>query len=307
MLKEGQLTDLEIRGLHPLSVGGLPLDEIVLNRTRIAYRLTIEDIEVKRFDARNLEVKGPAELRRLAIKGEADFRDAAFHHLELVEISWMDQMLAKGKKEVYLDGMTYENLTTKTDATISEKWPELLALLNLSRFNAKNYQKLGAFFQRCGLNNRADEVYISEKRREKRKRLQELRKIQWWHPNRWIIWLTQWLTRFFWGLLAGYGRKPFRVFLISLGLMLLGACIFEPAQMLSPVMMQSIGFSPNDWLHSIALRGILGLYCFLSAIPGWSGHLEIHTPDFFTFVFLWLQRLCGWILIPIGLAAFIPG
>ena len=197
LVKEGQLTDLEIRGLHPLSVGGLPLDEIVLNRTRIADRLTIEDIEVKRFDARNLEVKGPAELRRLAIKGEADFRDVVFHHLELVEISWMDQMLAKGKKEVYLDGMTYENLTTKTDATISEKWPELLALLNLSRFNAKNYQKLGAFFQRCGLNNRADEVYISEKRREKRKLLQELRKIQWWHPNRWIIWLTQWLTRFF--------------------------------------------------------------------------------------------------------------
>ena len=28
------IPDLEIRGLHPLSVGGLPLDEIVLNRTQ---------------------------------------------------------------------------------------------------------------------------------------------------------------------------------------------------------------------------------------------------------------------------------
>ncbi len=81
VLKEGQLTDLVIRGLHRLSKGGLPLTEIVLNRTRIAHRLTIEDVEVKRFDARNLEVKGPAELSRLFIRDEADLRDAALHHL----------------------------------------------------------------------------------------------------------------------------------------------------------------------------------------------------------------------------------
>ena len=90
VLKEGQLTDLVIRGLHRLSKGGLPLEEIVLNRTKIAHRLTIEDVEVKRFDARNLEVKGPAELRRLVIKGEADFRDAALHHLQVAEIAWPD-------------------------------------------------------------------------------------------------------------------------------------------------------------------------------------------------------------------------
>ena len=34
VLKEGQLTDLVIRGLHRLSEGGLPLEEIVLNRTQ---------------------------------------------------------------------------------------------------------------------------------------------------------------------------------------------------------------------------------------------------------------------------------
>ena len=90
VLKEGQLTDLVIRGLHRLSKGGLPLTEIVLNRTRIAHRLTIEDVEVKRFDARNLEVKGPAELQQIIDQGEADFRDAALHHLQIVEIDWLE-------------------------------------------------------------------------------------------------------------------------------------------------------------------------------------------------------------------------
>ena len=88
VLKEGQLTDLVIRGLHPLSVGGLPLNEIVLNRTRISHRLTIRNIEVKRFEARGLEVKGPVELVRLAIKDEADWRDASLYHLQLVEPEW---------------------------------------------------------------------------------------------------------------------------------------------------------------------------------------------------------------------------
>ena len=73
VLKEGQLTDLVIRGLHRLSEGGLPLEEIVLNRTRIAHRLTIEDVEVKRFTARNLEVKGPTELQQIGDQRRGGF------------------------------------------------------------------------------------------------------------------------------------------------------------------------------------------------------------------------------------------
>ena len=164
VLKEGQLTDLVIRGLHRLSVGGLPLEEIVLNRTRIEHRLTIENVEVKRFHARHLEVKGPAELRRLAIKGEADLRDAALHHFQIIDPEWPAPR--DGKKKVYLDGLAYQSITTKIDPDKAEKWPELLAWLGLSRFNTQNFQELDAFFQRGGLRKWADKVYIAGKRRE---------------------------------------------------------------------------------------------------------------------------------------------
>ena len=129
VLKEGQLTDLVIRGLHRLSVGGLPLEEIVLNRTRIEHRLTIENIEVKRFEARNLEVKGPAELKRLVIKDEADLRDAALHHLQMVEIDWPAPQ--DGQKKVYLDGLTYQSLTTRSEPDKAEKWPEAAGLAGI--------------------------------------------------------------------------------------------------------------------------------------------------------------------------------
>jgi hypothetical protein len=289
VLKEGQINDLEISGLHRLSQGGLPLEEIVLNRTKIAHRLTIENIEVKRFDARNLEVKGPTELRRLVIKGEADFRDAAFYHLQVAEVAWLDPLQAQKQTEIYLDGMSYESVTTKTKPTETEKWPKLLAWLGLSRFNTQNYQELDAFFQRGGLRKWADKVYIAGKRRELGRR-------KWWDPARW-------LTRFFWGLLAGYGRKPGRTLWISMCLIILGAFILNPVEVLPPDFLNNLAGYHDNVVQPIALRLIVSFFSFVAAIPGWGGHLSLASPEFHLFVYLWFQRICGWILIPIGLAA----
>lgn len=289
VLKEGQLNDLVIRGLHRLSKGGLPLEEIVLNRTKIAHRLTIEDVEVNKFDVRNLEVKGPAELRRMVIKGEADFRDAAFYHLQVAEISWLDPLQVQKNTEIYLDGMSYDSLTTKARPEQVENWPALLAWLSLSHFNTQNYGQLDAFFQRCALRQWADKVHIAGKRRE-------LGKLSWWTPARW-------LTQFFWGLLAGYGRKPGRTLWISLGLIIFGAFLLNPAEVLAPEFLNSLAGYQDNAAHPIALRLIVSFCNFVSAIPGWSSYLTVTAPEFHLFVFLWVQRICGWILIPIGLAA----
>ena len=287
VLKEGRLNDLEISGLHKLSSGGLHIEEIVLNRTRIEHRLTIQNIEVKKFDARGLEVKGPAELRRLVIKGEADFRDAACHHLQTVEIDWPEPQ--GGKKKVFLDGLTYESITTETEPDKAENWQKLLEWLGYSRFNTQNYQELDAFFQRAGLRKWADKVYIAGKRRV-------LSKLSRWNPARWLI-------KFFWGLLAGYGRKPGRTLWISLGLIILGAFILNPAEVLPPDFLNSLAGYYDNAAHLIALRLIMSFSNFVSAIPGWSGQLSLASPEFHLFVFIWFQRICGWILIPIGLAA----
>ncbi len=285
VLKEGQLTDLVIRGLHKLSSGGLPLKEIVLNRTRISHRLTIEDVEVKRFTARNLEVKGPVELRRLVIKGEADFRDAALHHFQVAEISWLDPRQGQKQTEIYLDGMTYESITTKTEPAEAEKWPELLAWLGLSRFNTQNYGQLDAFFQRSGLRKWADQVYIAGKRRELGKR-------KWWDPARWLI-------KFFWGFLAGYGRKPGRTFWPALALVLLGWLLYNP-----------VCLEPGHWLasfqqgHPVWTGLIVSLDRFLPGVD--LGVAKICRPgDLSPYIwFYWhFQKIMGWILAPIVLAA----
>ena len=185
--------------------------------------------------------------------------------------------------------MTYESITTKTDPAEPEKWPELLAWLGLSHFNTQNYGQLDAFFQRRGLRKWADRVHIAGKRRELGRR-------KWWDPARG-------LTKFFWGWLAGYGRKPGRTLWISLALIILGAFLLNPAQVLPPEFLNSLAGYQDNAAHPIALRLIVSAANFLSAIPGWGGHLSVTSPEFHLFVFLWFQRICGWILIPIGLVA----
>ncbi|MFI5330198.1 MAG: hypothetical protein ACHQ2F_04070 [Desulfobaccales bacterium] len=283
VLKEGQLTDLVIRGLHRLSKGGLPLTEIILNRTKIAHRLTIEDVEVKRFNARNLEVKGPTEFGRLLIKDEADFRDAACHHLQMVEVDWPEPR--DGKEKVFLDGLTYESITTRKEPDKPEDWPKLLAWLGLSRFNTQNYGHLEDYLQRGGKREQADKVFIEGKRRAWRRR-------SWLSPNKWGLLL-------FWDWLAGYGRKPGRIFWVSLAIILIGACTFEPH-------FQEV----NGWLaqldgqHPWISRFLLSLNRFFPIVD--LGMFNIWSPaPLSTFAGIWYQveKICGWILIPIGLAA----
>ena len=86
-------------------------------------------------------------------------------------------------------------------------------------------------------------------------------------------------------------------------LIILGAFLLNPAEVLPPEFLNNLAGYQDNVVHLIALRLIVSFYNFVSAIPGWGGHLSLASPEFHLFVFLWFQRICGWILIPIGLAA----
>ena len=114
----------------------------------------------------------------------------------------------------------------------TEDWDKLLAWLSLSRFNTGNYRQLEDYLQGGGNEAMAAKVFISRKKREAKIWLQNLKAQSWWHPVGWMGWLTFWLYRLVWGGLAGYGRKPGRTLWISLFLIILGAFILNPADVL---------------------------------------------------------------------------
>ena len=48
------------------------------------------------------------------------------HHLQIVEIDWPEPQ--DGKKKVFLDGLTYESITTRKEPDKREDWQKLLGL-----------------------------------------------------------------------------------------------------------------------------------------------------------------------------------
>ena len=288
-LAGAQLLDLMLHSLKE------PLAELSLERTVVGRELSIRNASVGKLKARNLEVKVNATLEQVTIQEKADLRDSSFQALHLLDVNW-----PANRDEVWLEGLTYKAIYAGDKPKDCEK---LLAWVERSRFNTQNYRELEAYFARCGHRDRADTVYIAGKSREKRKSRKELKEMRWWHLRRWILWLNNLLTQFLWGLLAGYGRKIWRIVWVSLAIICFGALVYDLGQF--PDVQKKLSVAAEGLLPTIGLRLFLSWYILLSALPGWSTVLPLDSPAFgsFTFFCFWFQRFWGWLLVSTCLAA----
>ncbi len=280
-LADARVLDLLLRKM-PQAIPSLSMERLVVGR-----KLALEDATIGELKAANLEVKVSAGLQKVTITGEADLRDAMLRRFKMVAVAWPEPQ--DGQERVYLDGLTYEGVTTRSDAEQPEDWQRLYDWLGRSQFNTRNYGQLAAYLQEGGHRRQADKAYILGRRRALRLR-------RWWSPARWGLTV-------FWDWLTGYGRKPGRVVVVSLGIILLGAFIYDPKQFFA--VQKKLGIAPEGWLATIILRLFLSWYVLLSALPGWSALLPLDNPDLgsFAFIWFWFQRFCGWLLVSIGLTA----
>jgi hypothetical protein len=168
-----------------------------------------------------------------------------------------------------------------------EDWKKIKELLDNSHFNIQNYYELDAYFTRCGHRDRADTVFIAGKRKATRR----------------LPRLKRWSTIIFWDLLTGYGRKPYQSLYGILICITLGALFFSPV--FDPKFMASYGFVKQmaqnyPWSTKI----ILSLDRFLPGVDlGVAKHWAPATICNGLWIYWHLQKLLGWILIPITLAA----
>jgi hypothetical protein len=226
-------------------------------------------------------VKGPAILKKVQIRGKADLRDSSFYSVKMIEVSW-----PANPEEVWLEGLTYQSVSAGEG---SHDWEKLLAWINLSRFDTRNYRQLEDFFRHGGYQDRADLVYIEGKRRETMQK--------WWHPYNLA-------TLIFWDALAGYGKKPARTLWVSLLIVLLGTLVFDPRN-----------FDPSfiggwKWLlegsawRTRMVRFFLSLDEFLPGVDlGLARLWQLNKISYPTLLYYHFHKIAGWILIPVGLAA----
>jgi len=245
-----------------------------LSRTLIRRKLRIKEMRLRTLAAASLRVEGPALLSGIAIENEASLEHSDFLTLNLTEVSWPDD-----SESVKLDGIKYQHIDAGSG---KDSWKKLLALAELSKYSASVYADLEAFFKRQGHPERADEVFIAQKRRERKEILHG-------------IWRK--LGSYFLDCSVRFGRSPGLAFRWSGLVILIGCAVFWSSQNMEPQKAEDAARHYCAFWYSLDL--------FVPFIDLKAASVWIPKPDcLFAQIWMRLQIIFGWILIPTGLAAW---
>lgn len=276
-----------------------PIHILTLNQTIVNRELSFESIRVRNMSAKSLRVYGAGFIRNTIINNYADFENSNFAGLMLQNVNWPSR-----SENILLGGMSYQNLQIIQEEN-KDAWRELLRLVNRSNYNAQTYTTLENYFLQQGQPERADDVYVAYKRRE---RLDALS----WHSAAW------WWNLFLDGFVL-YGRSPARALIWSFLFILVGVFVFrKPEWMVSSSKQEIIGptvGTRGTLSRKLSMRRARSSVHEIPYNPLWYS-LDLFLPFIdLGFDDKWLPKperkwalayskihmLAGWVLIPIGL------
>jgi hypothetical protein len=240
-------------------------------------------VKIAGLKARKLNSKGQTVLRDVNIEGAADLRDSRFLNLQMIRGSWPQE-----KEKVQLSGLSYDYICAADDPAKTD-WEKVISWVNHSHFDRRNYVKLQTYFLQNNQEDLADKVFINMRRQEI------------W-PKFWWQWLNPgfYLQLIFWDALAGYGREPFRIIWAALAMVLLGMRVNDPQ------FLKGVDWPKKNRLYDLLGRVLLSFEQFTPMVDlglrkRWEPPESATSWHLLTFIYL--QRLSGWILIPIFLTA----
>ena len=309
----GKFYDLEIKGASKPGKDdkGVAIAVLNLEGAQLQRNLNLTNLGIEKLNAIHLKVGGLTCIQNARIIKAADFRGSSFQGLIFEKVEWPmlevqsppgeSQRPGTGRKkqylyEVHLGDLTFNSLSidkpecdaqgNPCDSDYKEKdRDKIMAFLDACPFYTQSYTQVENFFKRISRDSWGNEVFMRMSARE----LAEKRK--WYDPVRWLEW-------FFWGKIAGYGRAPFRVFFLAIAFIILGACLFDPTNLI-----ENKKAPKGSIYRSAAIRLIISLDRFLPIELGLAKNWEAKGKNFFIWFYFYLQQIIGWILIPIALAS----
>lgn len=314
-LKCAHLSDLIIKGKGTHDNERLNISILNLEDTLVERELTIENVKLSKLKAYNLQGKGQTTFNKMKISSEVDLRDATFSNIKVLQ---REKDWPQGKDKVQLSGMTYKVISPTEKSATRKDWDRIITLINNSGFDSRNYLQLQNYLARAGDEDLSDEVFIAMKNRE-----------LWEYPSLCNI-PGNILKYFFWGLLAGYGRKPFRPLICGLVLVVIGAIfVFNPKSLDINYIKKWPWITKYDSIRSLrdilnciidgtffksimdrnfykyyTLKFILSFDQFIPAIDlGLANSWKPQEISFFAWIWWYIQKFAGWVLIPIATAA----
>lgn len=277
-LNDGHYLDLSIK-----SATGLEKSRLMLARTVVGRDLTLEDLSVGEVVATGLNVAGPAHFTSVRVERLLDLQHARFNTLFLEPVPVPILPPTKPGQGALLDGLTYQRLSPGEGGD----WKSLLRLASLARYNAQIFADLEAFFAREGYVDRANDVFVAQKALERR---------QLFNESQWVSNLGPWSWNALLWAIARNGRWP----LLAWG----WACVF--------VVIGFFVFRRQDWMEVRDSRDIGKVYSpiwysidvLLPVLDLESEKVWTPKPSYWLgLLYVRLETIAGWILIPIGLAS----
>jgi uncharacterized protein YjbI with pentapeptide repeats len=175
-------------------------------------------------------------------------------------------------------------------------WREVIGLLE--PFDLQPYRQMESVFQTMGKDKFAGEVYLTQRRRSFAYNRED--------PRRWLRSLTDFL---YWAFF-NFGVKPMRLFAITAVLLCGFAWVFSQPNSVKPDKDAGAALTARTltWVEGL---GVSFNFFMPFAVPIGSGWQATDRPAFHvsdlpvTFTFLaTLDRLLGWLFVPIGAAVF---
>jgi hypothetical protein len=288
-LSYGEFYDLEINGLLKNGPAGeersVNLPYLNLQGSQIQRELKIAAARIGKMNVGQMQVKGPAQFSNIEISSSLDLNNSTFQSIDIKNITGTKNAGVINIPKIYLGGANYNSISIdKNDAADynDNDFQKIKQLIENSSFNTQNYVQLEAFFKRIGRESWANDIFISMQNRLTAQ----------------LPWYIRWPEWFFWGVLAGYGRAPFRVFFISLGLIVFGSFLFDPEYLTT-----NKAPAEGKTYKTMLVRFFLSLDRFLPIELGLAKHWDANASHFFVWFYFQLQQFLGWILLPIGLAS----
>jgi uncharacterized protein YjbI with pentapeptide repeats len=300
---EGTVFQKKVRfdGAHfsDLNLTGSKGQAISLAGVVIDQELRLVDLKVAALSATYLQVKGPAEINGLTIAEAGDFTASHFQALKL-EGSKPPQP----REKFLINGMTYQSLTLPPrekplgvwqgfhNWMLPGSWEEQLKKpggiydwVTASHFDSQNYRQLESYFKRCGYEDLADDVYIDMKRVE--------------NSGRNVI--SRWAIGVLWDGMAGYGRKPYRIFLGGAFFFLLGMALFKTEYVEGGERLLKIRRS-----HRLVSQAFISLDHLLPGLDlGFVGKWNFGNMPLSRICYFIGHRLMGYVLLSIAIATLL--
>ena len=261
------------------------IQEISLKRTIIRKDFHLIGCKINKLEASDFKSIGVSTFHKTIIELLADFRNAKFNRLNIIDVRW------PGKGNILLDGLSYEGINSGDEPN---DWRNLLKFLQYSRFSAQLYNQLETYFKNCGHKDRANVVFMTMKQREGEMAPEFSGRRLWNSFLRWTV---------------GYGRKPGRAFLLIALLLCLGiAAFWNPQDMVQRRIGHEadslIAYQSNTVRHLHYDPVLYSLDLLLPVDLGVAKHWEPNPDWRIGWYYSKFHMICGWVLISILVAKF---